>query len=88
MGMSFKDILPSTETLTLLMMHPLRVQVSNFVLLFSYIVIFIGKYHKVIGKSFTSVYFFCLSRLTPKSQENNNQGVYGPQAKTSERRFQ
>lgn len=28
MGMSLNDILPSAETLTLLMMHPLRVQVS------------------------------------------------------------
>lgn len=28
MGMSLSDILPSSETITLLMMHPLRVQVS------------------------------------------------------------
>lgn len=28
MGMSLNDILPAPETITLLMMHPLRVQVS------------------------------------------------------------
>lgn len=32
MGMSLKDILPSADNLTLLMMHPLRVQVSLFIL--------------------------------------------------------
>lgn len=29
MGMSLNDILPSADILTLLMMHPLRVQVSQ-----------------------------------------------------------
>lgn len=31
-GMSLKDILPSADSLTLLMMHPLRVQVSDLLL--------------------------------------------------------
>ena len=30
MGMSLNDILPSPDLLTLLMMHPIRVQVSYF----------------------------------------------------------